>query len=191
MKMNHRHYEDDGREVIEFCLNDDTTMEDILSLKQQAFLLCKKVEKAIRIGSDAFGVPVEIEWDDDRLEALLQVFDFFKKKDLLLRSLTMTAQSLENYGRFTRKILRYANALSLFKKLDLLYGEDLDEGENLFPGITLNNCLETLVVFSDNHAQMSDDDMSSLGHLLQTTSTLKWLELYLSLYTHLTLPTKA
>ena len=51
LKMNHRHYEDDGREVIEFGLNDDTTVEDILSLKQQAFLLCKKFLRKIQIGT--------------------------------------------------------------------------------------------------------------------------------------------
>ena len=182
--MNHRHYEYDGKEFIQFYLNDDTTVEDTLALKQMGFLLCKKTEKEISIGSDFYCAQVEIEWDDDRLEALLNVFDFFKKKNLLWCSLRMAVRSLENYGRFTRQIIRHVNVLGLFKELDLTFEEDLDEGENLFPSVTLNNRLEVLKIVSSDHTEMSEEDMNSLGHLLQTTSTLKWLELKKAGYLH-------
>ena len=164
---------DDKKNHFDFLFDDETTVNDIRSLKHVDFGNLKP--RSFKVGFDLEkGEGYDIEWNDSLLKAVIDVFDHFKEKNIMWEDLYLVFRASDI--PFTRRVLYTANELSIFKGLHLVQRGNFEEGENLFPGISLNKRLEVLCLYVLD-LNVSADDCRALGQLLQTSSSLKMLGL--------------
>ena len=178
-----QHNVDDEKNHFDFLFHDETTVEDLRSLKHVDFGTQKP--RSFKVGFDVENRNgYNIEWNDSLLEAVIDVFDHFKENDIMWEELNLGFAARD--VPFTRRVLYTANELSLFKQIHLTQRDNFEEGENLCPGISLNKRLETLVMHQCYGGKnVSADDCLALGRLLQTSSSLKDLTLIgIDLYNH-------
>ena len=110
------------------------------------------------------------KWNHSILGALVDVFYYFSEEEIVWECLKLSFD--ESDRNLTRPLLHLANHLNLFKKLDLQLCSDPEDSVDLFPGITLNNCLEAIKL---NGSSISSHDLEVLNRLLQSTTSLKEL----------------